>query len=59
MLNKCFRKSALSRTQIFEWPKTFSDGGEVIENLAHANRPRLLMTITTKKFKKQCLKIMC
>ena len=33
---KCFGESTLSRTQVFEWHKAFS---EVVENLPHASRP--------------------
>ncbi|KAJ8949729.1 hypothetical protein NQ318_005050 [Aromia moschata] len=29
----------LSRTQVFEWHKAFSEGREVIENLHRASRP--------------------
>ena len=39
MLQKCFGESTLSRTQVFEWHKAFSEGREVIENLPHASRP--------------------
>ena len=38
MLQKCFGQSALSRTQVFEWHKAFSEGREVVENLPHASR---------------------
>ena len=54
MLNifqKCFGKSSLSRTQVFEWRKAFSAGREVIESLP------LLMTRMSTKLKKQSLKI--
>ena len=39
MLQKYFGESTLSRTQVFEWHKAFSEGREVVENLPHANRP--------------------
>ena len=39
MLPKCFGTSTLSRTQVFEWHKAFSEGREVVENLPHASRP--------------------
>ena len=39
MLQKCFGESTLSRTQVFEWHKAFSEGREVVENLPHASRP--------------------
>ena len=39
MLQKCFGESSLSRTQVFEWHKAFSEGREVIENLPHASCP--------------------
>ena len=38
MLQKCFGKSTLSRTQLFDWHKAFSEGREVVENLPHASR---------------------
>ena len=38
MLQKCFGESTLSRTQVFEWHKAFSEGLEVVENLLHASR---------------------
>ena len=39
MLQKSFGMSTLSRTQVFEWHKAFSEGREVVENLPHASRP--------------------
>ena len=39
MLQKFFGESTLSRTQVFEWHKAFSEGCEVVENLLHASRP--------------------
>ena len=39
MLQKCFGGSILSRTQVFERHKAFSDGREDVENLSHASRP--------------------
>ena len=39
MLQKCFEESTLSRTQVSEWHKSFSEGCEVVENLPHASRP--------------------
>ena len=39
MLQKCFGESTLSRTQVFEWHKAFSEGREVVENFPHASRP--------------------
>ena len=39
MLQKCFGESTLSRTQVFEWHKAFSEGREVVENLPHASGP--------------------
>ena len=39
MLQKCSGESTLSRTQVFEWHKSFSEGREVVENLPHASRP--------------------
>ena len=38
-LRKCFGESTLSRTQVFEWHKAFSEGREVVENLPYASRP--------------------
>ena len=38
-LQKCFGESILSRTQVFEWHKAFSEGREVVENFPHATRP--------------------
>ena len=39
MLQKCFGESTLSRTQVFEWHKAFSEGREVVENFPHSSRP--------------------
>ena len=39
MLQKCFGESSLSRTQVFEWHKAFSEGHWVVENLPHASCP--------------------
>ena len=39
MLQKCFVESTLSRTQVFEWHKAFSEGREVVEKIPHASRP--------------------
>ena len=39
MLQKCFRESTLSRTQVYEWHKAFSEGREVVENLPDASCP--------------------
>ena len=39
MLQKCFGESTLSRTQVFECCKAFSERREVVENLPHASRP--------------------
>ena len=39
ILQKCFGESTLSRTQVFEWFKAFSEGCEDVENLPHASRP--------------------
>ena len=38
MLQKCFGEFTLSRTQVFEWHKIFSEGREVVKNLPHASR---------------------
>ena len=38
MLQKCFEETTLSKTQVFEWHKAFSEGREVVENLPHASR---------------------
>ncbi|KAJ8947015.1 hypothetical protein NQ318_019096 [Aromia moschata] len=38
MLQKCFGESTLSRTQVFEWHKAFSEGRKIVENLPHASR---------------------
>ena len=38
MLQKCFGESTLSRTQVFDWHKAFSEGREVVENLPLASR---------------------
>ena len=43
MLQKCFGESTLSRTQVFEWHKAFSESREVIENLSHARRPTIFV----------------
>ncbi|KAJ8951692.1 hypothetical protein NQ318_012234 [Aromia moschata] len=37
--SKYFGESILSRTQVFEWHKAFSEGREVVENLPHASHP--------------------
>ena len=34
-----FGESTLSRTQVFEWHKGFSEGREVVQNLSHVSRP--------------------
>ena len=39
MLQKCFGESTVSRAQVFECHKAFSEGREVVENLPHASRP--------------------
>ena len=39
MLQECFGKSTLSRTQVFEWHKAFSECREVVENLPRVSRP--------------------
>ena len=39
MLQKSFRESTLSRTQVFEWHKAFSESRQVVEDLPHASRP--------------------
>ena len=39
MLQKYCGESTLSRMQVFEWRKAFSEGREVVENLHHASRP--------------------
>ena len=39
MLQKCFRDYTLSKTQVFEWHKAFSEGREIVENLPDARRP--------------------
>ena len=39
MLQKCFGESSLSRTQVIEWHKAFSEGREVVENFPDANCP--------------------
>ena len=39
MLQKCFGESTLSRGQVFECHKVFSEGREVVENLPRASRP--------------------
>ena len=39
MLQKCFGESTLSRTQVFDWHKAFSEGREVVENLPHVSHP--------------------
>jgi len=41
MLQKCFGESTLSRTQVFEWHKAFSEDREVVENLPYASRPSI------------------
>ena len=38
MLQKYFGESTLSRTEVFEWHKAFSEGREIVENLPHASR---------------------
>ena len=37
MLQKCFRESTLSKTQVSEWHSTLSEGREVVENLPHVS----------------------
>lgn len=55
---KCFGESILSLTQVFECRKAFSKDCEFIENLPLlVTHVPLLMTITSKGLKKQCLKI--
>lgn len=39
MLQNTYGGSALSRTQVFSWYKSFREGRTSIENLAHASRP--------------------
>ena len=39
MLQKCFGEPTLSKMQVFEWHKAFSEGRDVVENLPLANRP--------------------
>ena len=39
ILQKYCGKSTLSRTQVFEWHKAFSEGREVVEILSYASRP--------------------
>ena len=39
MLQKCFGESILSRTQVCERHKAFSESAEVVENLPHSSRP--------------------
>ena len=39
MLQKCFGETTISRTQVFEWHKAYSEGHEVVENLPQASRP--------------------
>ena len=39
ILQKCFGESTLSRTQVFEWHKAFSECREILENLPYACRP--------------------
>ena len=39
MLQKGFGESTLSRMQVFEWHKAFSEGHESVENLSHVSRP--------------------
>ena len=36
---KYFGDSTLSRMQVFEWHKAFSEGRELVENLPYASRP--------------------
>lgn len=38
MFQKCFGESILSRTEVFEQYKAFSEGCEIVENLPHSNR---------------------
>ena len=52
MLQKCLGESTLSRTQVFESHKAFSEGHEVIENLPHASHPSTSVNNNIEKVKK-------
>ena len=39
MVQNYFGASTISRKQILEWYKAFSEGREVVENLPHASHP--------------------
>ena len=57
MLQKCFGVSTLSRTQVFDWYKAFSEGREVVKQLPHASRPSPSVNDdNNKKVKKIVLK---
>ena len=56
---KCFVEYALSQTQVFEWHKAPSEGAQayIVKSLKtclmRVVHPSLLMTISSKKFKKE------
>ena len=52
MLQKCFTESSLSRTQVFEWHKAFSEVRQVVENLSHTSRPSAAVNDNIEKVKK-------
>lgn len=39
MLQKCYGESTLSKSQVYEWHKAFSEGREDIQNLPPSGRP--------------------
>lgn len=39
MLNKAFGESSMSKTQAYEWYKSFKEGREVVEDLPRSGRP--------------------
>lgn len=55
MYRKCYRKhygeSALSRTRVFDWYKSFKEGRTTVENLPHDRRPATSVS-KENKFKK-------
>lgn len=55
MLQKCFGRSTVLRTQVVEWYKAFSGNREVIEDVPQASCLLTLMTIASKKLKKTML----
>ncbi|XP_037929990.1 protein GVQW3-like, partial [Teleopsis dalmanni] len=44
MVQKAYGNSSMSRTQAYEWYKSFKEGREAIEDLLHSGRPSISNT---------------